>query len=158
MVTAAVSVVMVPLDGTFLLSTGLSPLVRFGSRTVDDALPTTLYAVLMVSEVWVERPHEYGIESLQVFVVPVPVAATELLSLRMRGLPVVRASSTVVDMVHVTLVMPVDLTVTVMVRLIVPVKVVNASSESSTACVTGRNAPVCGSRYPRMPGFAELAA
>jgi hypothetical protein len=114
----------------------------------------------MLSLLWVERPHEYGIESVQVFVVPVPVAATELLSLIMRGLPDVIASSTIVDSVHVTLVMPVDLTVTVIVSLIVPVKVVNAGgiSESSTACVTGRNAPVCGSRYPRMPGLAAFAA
>src|SRR5579871_4042347 len=61
---------------------------------------------------------------------------------------------------QVTVEMVVVLSVTVMVTVTVPVNTVELanSSASGTACGTGRNAPVCGSRYPRIPGLAGLAA
>lgn len=62
---------------------------------------------------------------------------------------------------HMTLVMPADLTVIVIVMFIVPPKTVGAggsTAASSTGGAMGRNAPVCGSRYPKMPGFAWLFA
>src|ERR1700722_6490519 len=54
----------------------------------------------------------------------------------------------------------VDFTVIVMVVVMVPVNVVKVvgSSSSSFAIGTGRNAPVLGSRYPRMPGLATCLA
>src|ERR1700687_4291437 len=60
-------------------------------------------------------------------------------------------------MVQLTLVSPVDFTVIANETVIVPPNVVRASAVSSAAG-TGRNAPVLGSRYPRMPGLAELFA
>jgi hypothetical protein len=60
-------------------------------------------------------------------------------------------------MVQLTLVSPVDFTVIANETVIVPPNVVRASVVSSAAG-TGRNAPVLGSRYPRMPGLAELFA
>jgi len=50
------------------------------------------------------------------------------------------------------------LTVIVIVTVMVPVNVVAAgnSVSASVAGGTGRNAPVCGSRYLRMPGLAGL--
>jgi hypothetical protein len=60
-------------------------------------------------------------------------------------------------MVQLTLVSPVDFTVIANETVIVPPNVVRASVVSSAAG-TGRNAPVLGSRYPKMPGLAELFA
>jgi hypothetical protein len=95
---------------------------------------------------------------LHVLVDPVPVAATVLLSSKNTGLVV--PSSTETTDVHVKLLTLVDLTVMVIVTVIVPVNVVAAGSSvsSSTAAGTGRNAPVWGSRYPRIPGLAGAFA
>jgi hypothetical protein len=62
-------------------------------------------------------------------------------------------SSVVTLALHVKFVSPVVLTVTVIVRVTVPPTTVAAGSESlsSTVAGTARNAPVRGSRYPRIP-------
>src|SRR6266567_5787059 len=114
----------------------------------------------MLSVDWVVRPQEYGMESLHVLVEPVPVAATVSVSPKKTGLIVVEPSATETSALHVKLVRVVVLTVIVIVTVTVPVKTVAAGSSSScgTAAGRGRNAPVWGSRYPRMPVVAWLFA
>jgi hypothetical protein len=145
-VTEAVRLVVTPFAGTFLVSSGESVLVRCGGTV--DPIPRTEYVVLIVSLDWVARAQEYGIVSLHVFVVPVAVADSS----KIRAL-VVMASITTTSAVHSILVMPADLTVMVRVTVTVPPNVAKGAESvpSSAARGTGRNAPVCGSRYPRMP-------
>jgi len=96
--------------------------------------------------------------SLHVLVDPLPVAATELLSSKKTGLVVPSSTETVAE--HVKVLTLADLTVMVIVTVIVPVNVVAAGSSSSSPAVagTGRNAPVWGSRNPRMPRLAGAFA
>jgi hypothetical protein len=77
----------------------------------------------MVSAVGVARLQEYGMESLQVLVEPVPVAATVLLSSKLSA-PVVETSCTRTSILQVKFVRLVVLTVIVTVTLTVPVTVV----------------------------------
>jgi hypothetical protein len=65
-------------------------------------------------------------------VVPVPVAATSLISPRKRP-PVVRESSTDKSAEQTMLERPVDLSVMVRVTVTVPVKVVNAGSTAASS-------------------------
>ena len=109
----------------------------------------------------VVSPHEYGIDSLHVRVVPVPVAATVFDSEKTRGAPVVAPSITETASEHVIAVRLVVLRVIVRVTVIVPPNVISAAASgtlSSVAAVTGRNAPVCGSQYPRTPELSGLFA
>jgi hypothetical protein len=96
---------------------------------------------------------------LHVLVAPEPVAATVLDSEKVRGLVVI-ASSTVTSATHMMFVRLVVLTVIVRVTVIVAPTAVKAaaSGPSEAAGETGRNVPVFGSRYPRMPGFDGLFA
>jgi hypothetical protein len=114
----------------------------------------------MLSLIWVASAQEYGIDNTHFLVVPVPVAATVLVSLIKRGTPVVIASCTETWAVQLTVVIAVVLSVIVRVTVIVPPNVVRAagSTLSSATDGTARNAPVCGSRNPRMPGLAEELA
>src|SRR4029077_3935424 len=101
-----------------------------------------------------------GIDSLHDLVAPVPVAATVLDSPKKRGLAVATLSPTDTSAEQIKVVRPTDLTVIVIVRFMVPVKVVSAKASglSSAAGGIGRNAPVRGSRYPRIPVWAWLLA
>src|SRR5215467_186550 len=96
--------------------------------------------------------------SLHVLVDPLPVAATELLSSKKTGLVVPSSTETLAE--QVKLLTLADLTVMVIVTVIVPVNVVAAGSSSSSPAVagTGRNAPVWGSRNPRMPRLGGVFA
>jgi hypothetical protein len=87
-----------------------------------------------------------------------PVAATVLLSWKKTGLVIPSGVET--SMMHVKFVRLAVLAVIVIVTLTVPVTVVAAASSASswTAGVKGRNAPVRGSRYPKIPGLAWLFA
>src|SRR5579859_7668018 len=97
-------------------------------------------------------------DSLHVLVEPVPVAATVLDSVKIIGLVV--PSSTEMLALHVKLVSAAVLTVMVMVTVTVPPKTAAGVREasSSTCAGTGRNAPVLGSRNPRIPVVAWLFA
>ena len=97
-------------------------------------------------------------DSLHVLVEPVPVAATVLVSVKILGLVV--PSSTETLALHVKLVRLVVLTVIVIVRFMVPPNTVAAGSKASASVGAGRawNAPVRGSRYPRIPVVAWLFA
>ena len=105
----------------------------------------------MLSVEGVVRLQAYGMDSLQVLVVPVPVAATVLDSPKKTGL--VEPSIAETSAEQIMLEMLVVLSVIVSTTVIVPVNVVAAAgnSESSVACGTERKAPVCGSRNPRIP-------
>jgi hypothetical protein len=115
----------------------------------------------MLSLAEVRRLQEYGIDSLHVLVVPVPVAATVLDSIMERGAPPVKLSCTKLSALQEMTVSVVVLRVTVIVTVIVPVNSVAAGASttaSSDTAGTARNAPVCGSRYPRIPGLEALFA
>ena len=86
-------------------------------------------------------------ESLQVLVVPLPVADTVSVSVKM-----VEPSNVETCNMHVKVVRAVVLSVMLSVRLTVPLNTAaGASSVSSVTAGRARNAPVCGSRIPRIP-------
>jgi hypothetical protein len=98
--------------------------------------------VVILSLAWVVRPQAYGIDSLHVRVVPVPVAATVSDSAKKLGL--VEPSVTETSSEQVTVVRAVVLRVIVSVTVTVPVNIVAGGrvASSSAAAGTGRNAPV----------------
>ena len=104
----------------------------------------------------VDKLQEYGMETLHVLVVPVPVAGTVSVSVK-KFVPVV-PSAVKTCTLQLNAVSAAVLMVMAIVTVTVPPTTTVAFANSASSTVDGRtwNIPVCGSRLPTIPCLVSL--